>query len=264
MQELFSVQGKKAVVTGGTRGLGYMIAEGLLKAGAEVFISSRKADSCDEAAQELGRLGTVHAFARDLSQESECRLLVDQIGEHTDAIDILVNNAGVTWGAPLEEYPESGWDRVMDLNVKGVFNMTRFLRPMLDKAAAEGDPSRVINISSIDATMVPLFPSFAYSASKAAVNHLTVHLAAELAPRILVNAIAPGPFHTDMMDAVMQKRGDEIRGMTRVGRTGSAEDIAGAVIYLASRAANFVTGAVLPVDGGLSTTGPTQAAGVAH
>jgi len=255
MQELFSVQGKKAVVTGGTRGIGYMIAEGLLRAGAEVFISSRKADSCASATQELGKLGAVHAFARDLSQESECRLLVDQISELTDTIDILVNNAGVTWGAPLETYPESGWDRVMDLNVKGVFNMTRFLRPMLDRASSEGDPSRVINISSIDATMVPLFPAFAYSASKAAVNHLTVHLAAELAPKILVNAIAPGPFHTDMMNAAMNEHGDAIRGMTRVGRTGSADDITGAVIYLASRASTFVTGAVIPVDGGMSTTG---------
>ena len=255
MQELFSVEGKKAVVTGGTRGIGYMIAEGLLKAGAEVFISSRKADSCDEAARELGKIGPVHAFARDLSQESECRLLVEEIGEHTDTIDILVNNAGATWGAPLEEYPESGWDRVMDLNVKGVFNMTRFLRPMLDKAATPDHPARVINISSIDATMVPLFPAFAYSASKAAVNQLTVHLAAELSPKILVNAIAPGPFHTKMMDAILTEHGEEIRAMTRVGRTGEPDDIAGTVIYLASRAANFVTGAVLPVDGGLSTTG---------
>lgn len=258
MQELFSVAGKKAVVTGGTRGIGYMIAEGLLKAGAEVFISSRKADSCDEATRELGKLGRVQAFARDLSQEAECRLLVEQVAEHTDAVDILVNNAGATWGAPLEDYPESGWDRVMDLNVKGVFNMTRFLRPMLDKAATPGDPARVINISSIDATMVPLFPSFAYSASKAAVNHLTVHLAAELAPTILVNAIAPGPFPTKMMNAILDEHGDEIRAMTRLGRTGEPDDIAGAVIYLASRAANFVTGAVLPVDGGLSTTGAAR------
>ena len=258
MQELFSVAGKKAVVTGGTRGIGYMIAEGLLKAGAEVFISARKADSCDEATRELGKLGRVQAFARDLSQEAECRLLVEQVAEHTDAVDILVNNAGATWGAPLEDYPESGWDRVMDLNVKGVFNMTRFLRPMLDKAATPGDPARVINISSIDATMVPLFPSFAYSASKAAVNHLTVHLAAELAPTILVNAIAPGPFPTKMMNAILDEHGDEIRAMTRLGRTGEPDDIAGAVIYLASRAANFVTGAVLPVDGGLSTTGAAR------
>lgn len=255
MQELFSVKGKKAVVTGGTRGIGYMIAEGLLKAGAEVYISSRKADSCEEAARDLGKLGTVHAFARDLSQESECRLLVEQIAEHTDTVDILVNNAGVTWGAPLEDYPDSGWDRVMDLNVKGVFNMTRFLRPMLDKAAMPDHPARVINISSIDATMVPLFPAFAYGASKAAVNQLTVHLAAELAPNILVNAIAPGPFPTKMMNAILDEQGDEIRAMTRVGRTGEPDDIAGAVIFLASRAANYVTGAVLPVDGGLSTTG---------
>ena len=247
--------GKSVIVTGGTGGIGLMIAEGLLRAGAEVFISSRKADSCERAVQELCALGPVHAFPRDLSQESECRLLVEQIAEHTDTVDILVNNAGATWGAPLEEYPESGWDRVMDLNVKGVFNMTRFLRPMLDRAAVPGDPSRVINISSIDGTMVPLFPSFAYSASKAAVNHLTVHLAAELAPSILVNAIAPGPFPTKMMNAILDEHGEEIRGMTRLGRTGEPDDISGAVIFLASRAATYVTGAVLPVDGGLSTTG---------
>jgi NAD(P)-dependent dehydrogenase (short-subunit alcohol dehydrogenase family) len=258
MPELFSVQGKKAVVTGGTRGIGYMITEGLLKAGAEVFISSRNADACQEAARELGTFGTVHAFARDLSQESECRLLVEHIAEHTAAVDILVNNAGATWGAPLEDYPETGWDRVMDLNVKGLFNVTRLLRPMLDKAASPDDPARVINISSIDATIVPLFQNFAYSASKAAVNHLTAHLAAELAPTILVNAIAPGPFPTKMTAGILRDHGDELRGMTRVGRLGRPEDIVGAVIYLASRAANFVTGAVLPVDGGISTTGPAR------
>jgi len=258
MQELFSVQGKKALVTGGSRGIGYMIAEGLLQAGVEVFISSRKADACEEAARELGRFGTVQAFARDLSQESECRSLVAQVAEHTDAIDILVNNAGATWGAPLEEYPESGWDRVMDLNVKGLFNMTRFLRPMLDKAATPEDPARVINVSSMDATVVPLFGNFAYSASKAAVNQLTAHLAAELAPTILVNAVAPGPFPTKMTAGILRDHGDQLRGMTRVGRLGRPEDIAGAVIYLASRASNYVTGAVIPVDGGISTTGPAR------
>jgi NAD(P)-dependent dehydrogenase (short-subunit alcohol dehydrogenase family) len=255
MQELFSVRGKRAIVTGGTRGIGYMIAEGLLAAGAEVFISSRKADACDEAARELGKLGAVRAFARDLSQESECRLLVEDVAEHTDSIDILVNNAGASWGAPLEDYPESGWDRVMDLNVKGLFNMTRFARPLLEKAATECDPSRVINISSIDGIIVPSFDNFAYSASKAAVNHLTTHLAAELAPTILVNAIAPGPFPSKMMEATLRERGDEFRGMTRMGRVGTPEDIAGAVIYLASRASTYVTGAVIPVDGGISTTG---------
>jgi len=255
MQELFSVRGKKAIVTGGTRGIGYMIAEGLLAAGAEVFISSRKADACEEAARELGKLGPVHAFARDLSQEDECRLLVDDVAAHTDSIDILVNNAGASWGAPLEDYPESGWDRVMDLNVKGLFNMTRFARPLLEKAASAGDPARVINIGSIDGILVPAFDNYAYSASKAAVHHLTTHLAADLAPTILVNAIAPGPFPSKMMEASLRERGDEFRAMTRVDRIGEPQDIAGAVIYLASRASTFVTGAVIPVDGGISTTG---------
>lgn len=255
MQELFSVRGKKAIVTGGTRGIGYMIAEGLLAAGAEVFISSRKADACDEAARELGKLGTVHAFARDLSQEGECRLLIEDVSAHTDSIDILVNNAGVSWGAPLEDYPESGWNKVMDLNVKGLFNMTRFARPLLEAASTEGDPARVINISSIDGLVVPVFNNFAYSASKAAVNHLTTHLAAELAPSILVNAIAPGPFPSKMMEATLREHEDEFRGMSRVGRLGTPEDIAGAVIYLSSRASTFVTGAVIPVDGGIATTG---------
>jgi NAD(P)-dependent dehydrogenase (short-subunit alcohol dehydrogenase family) len=258
MQELFSVRGKKAIVTGGTRGIGYMIAEGLLNAGAEVFISSRKADACEQAAQSLGKLGKVHAFARDLSQESECRLLVDDVEKISDSIDILVNNAGASWGAPIAEYPESGWDRVMDLNVKGLFNVTRFALPLLEKASTAEDPARVINIGSIDGVIVPMFNNYAYSASKAAVHHLTTHLAAELAPTILVNAIAPGPFPTKMMEATLRDQGDEVRGMTRVGRVGTPEDIAAAVIYLSSRATTFMTGALIPVDGGISTTGPAH------
>jgi NAD(P)-dependent dehydrogenase (short-subunit alcohol dehydrogenase family) len=258
MQELFSVRGKKAIVTGGTRGIGYMIAQGLLEAGAEVFITSRKADACEQAAQELGKFGTVHAFARDLSQESECRLFVEDVEKQTDSIDILVNNAGASWGAPIADYPESGWDRVMDLNVKGVFNVTRFALPLLEKASTTDDPARVINIGSIDGIIVPMFNNYAYSASKAAVHHLTTHLAAELAPTILVNAIAPGPFPSKMMEASLRDHGDEIRGMTRVGRVGTPEDIAAAVIYLSSRATTYMTGAVIPVDGGISTTGPAH------
>jgi NAD(P)-dependent dehydrogenase (short-subunit alcohol dehydrogenase family) len=258
MQELFAVRGKKAIVTGGTRGIGYMIAEGLLNAGAEVFISSRKADACEQASQSLGKLGKVHAFARDLSQESECRLLVEDVEKISDSIDILVNNAGASWGAPMEEYPESGWDRVMDLNVKGLFNVTRFALPLLEKASTSEDPARVINIGSIDGVIVPMFNNYAYSASKAAVHHLTTHLAAELAPTILVNAIAPGPFPTKMMEATLRDQGDEVRGMTRVGRVGTPEDITAAVIYLSSRATTFMTGALIPVDGGISTTGPAN------
>ncbi|HEX4558038.1 MAG TPA: SDR family oxidoreductase [Mycobacterium sp.] len=258
MQELFSVRGKKAIVTGGTRGIGYMIAQGLLEAGAEVFITSRKADACEQAAAELGKLGTVHAFARDLSQESECRLFVEDVEKQTDSIDILVNNAGASWGAPIADYPESGWDRVMNLNVKGVFNVTRFALPLLEKASTDDDPARVVNIGSIDGIIVPIFNNYAYSASKAAVHHLTTHLAAELAPKILVNAIAPGPFPSKMMEATLRDHGDEVRAMTRVGRVGTPEDIAAAVIYLSSRATTYMTGAVIPVDGGISTTGPAH------
>jgi NAD(P)-dependent dehydrogenase (short-subunit alcohol dehydrogenase family) len=258
MQELFSVRGKKAIVTGGTRGIGYMIAQGLLEAGAEVFITSRKADACEQAAAELGKLGTVHAFARDLSKESECRLFVEDVEKLTDSIDILVNNAGASWGAPIADYPESGWDRVMDLNVKGLFNVTRFALPLLEKASTAEDPARVINIGSIDGIIVPIFNNYAYSASKAAVHHLTTHLAAELAPKILVNAIAPGPFPSKMMEASLRDHGDEVRAMTRVGRVGTPEDIAAAVIYLSSRATTYMTGAVIPVDGGISTTGPAS------
>ncbi len=258
MAELFSVRGKKAIVTGGTRGIGYMIAQGLLEAGAEVFITSRKADACEQAAQELGKLGTVHAFSRDLSKESECRLFVEDVEKQTDSIHILVNNAGASWGAPIADYPESGWDRVMDLNVKGVFNVTRFALPLLEKASTAEDPARVINIGSIDGLIVPIFNNYAYSASKAAVHHLTTHLAAELAPTILVNAIAPGPFPSKMMEATLRDHGDEVRAMTRVGRVGTPEDIAAAVIYLSSRATTYMTGAVIPVDGGISTTGPAH------
>ena len=235
-----------------------MIAAGLLQAGAEVFISARKADTCEEAARELQKFGTVHAFARDLSQESECRALVEQVAEHTDAIDILVNNAGATWGAPLEEYPESGWDRVMDLNVKGLFNMTRFLRPMLEAAAGPDNPARVINISSIDATIVPLFSEL---------RVLRVEGSGQpphRAPCGGARSDDPGQRHRARSvpheddGGHMRDHGEQIRGMTRVGRLGRPEDIVGAVIYLASRAGNFVTGAVIPVDGGISTTGPAR------
>ena len=259
MEDLFSVRGKKALVTGGTRGIGYMIAQGLLEAGAEVYITSRKADACEQAVAELSKLGTVHGFARDLSQQSEAEALIADVSQHTDSLDILVNNAGASWGAPIAEYPESGWDRVMDLNVKGVFNVTRFALPLLEKASTPDDPARVVNIGSIDGIIVPIFPNFAYSASKAAVHQLTTHLAAELAPRVLVNAIAPGPFPSKMMEATLRDHGDEVVAMTRVGRVGTPEDIAGAVIFLTSRASTYMTGAIIPVDGGISTTGPAAA-----
>jgi NAD(P)-dependent dehydrogenase (short-subunit alcohol dehydrogenase family) len=253
--ELFSVEGKIFLVTGGTRGIGYMIAEGLLRAGARVIVSGRKRAACTEAESILGVLGDVQAIPCDLSEESECSRLITEITSRVGTLDVVVNNAGVSWGAPLAEYPDGGWDRVMDLNVKGLFNVSRFARALLEKDAAPDNPSRIINISSTDGIVVPRFENYAYSASKAAVNHLTAHLAAELAPLVLVNAIAPGPFPSRMM-AALGERADVFPGMTRVGRMGRLEDIAGAVIYLSSRAATYTTGAVLTVDGGLSTTGP--------
>jgi NAD(P)-dependent dehydrogenase (short-subunit alcohol dehydrogenase family) len=256
---LFDISGKTALITGGTRGIGYMIAEGFLKAGAEVIISSRKADACAEAEASLKEFGPVTAISADLSKVEECRRLISEVGERWPALDVLVNNAGASWGAPLADFPESGWDRVMDINAKGPFFLTQAAVPLLRAASKEGDPARVINVGSVDGIVTPIFESYSYSASKAAINHLTRHLAKVLAPEILVNGIAPGPFATKMMEHPLETWGDEIRNLTTVGRLGAAEDIAGAAIFLASRASNYVVGGMLTVDGGLSTAGSVRA-----
>lgn len=256
---LFDVRGKKVLVTGGSRGIGYMIAEGFLKAGAEVVISSRKAEACTAAEAALKEFGTVSAIPADLSTVEECRRLVDELGERYDSLDVLVNNAGASWGAPLTEFPESGWDRVMDTNVKGPFFLVQAALPLLQAASKPGDPARIINIGSVDGIVTPIFESYSYSASKAAINHLTRHLAKVLAPTVLVNAIAPGPFATKMLEHSLAAQGDLIRGLTSVDRLGTPDDIAGAAIFLASRASNYVVGALLPVDGGLSTAGSIRA-----
>jgi NAD(P)-dependent dehydrogenase (short-subunit alcohol dehydrogenase family) len=173
MQDLFSVSGKVVLVTGGSRGIGRMIAEGFVRNGARVYISARKAEACDATAAELSKLGTCTAIACDLSSESETRRLADEIGEREAALHVLVNNAGANWGAPYEEYPDSAWDKVLAVNVKAVFNLTRALTPKLEAAASDADPARVINIGSIDGLQVPALETFAYSSSKAAVHHLT-------------------------------------------------------------------------------------------
>lgn len=255
---LFSIEGKTALVTGGTRGIGYMIAEGYLRGGARVFISSRKKEACEEAQRTLSAHGDVVAIPADLSSESEAQRLIEDIKVHTDSLDILVNNAGASWGAPLDDYPDKGWDRVMDVNLRGPFHLTRYARPLLEAASTPGSPSRIINIGSIDGLMVPVFDNYAYSASKAGVMHLTRHLAAAMAPSILVNAIAPGPFPSKMMEIPLATRGDEIRSMSRLGRIGEPDDVAALAIFLAARASTFITGAVIPLDGGISTTGPAN------
>jgi NAD(P)-dependent dehydrogenase (short-subunit alcohol dehydrogenase family) len=253
--DLFDLSGKTAVVTGGTRGIGLMIARGLLQAGARVYVSSRKADACAAAEQELSQYGTVSAIPANLSTEAECLRLAAEVGQQEQALHVLVNNAGATWGAPLEEFPAAAWDKVVDLNLKAPFFLTRAFLPLLEAAGTHDDPARVINIGSIDGLRVPQFPTYPYSASKAGLHHMTRVLARELGPRrITVNAVAPGPFESKMMAATLDAFGDAIADAAPLKRIGRPDDMAGVAIYLSSRAGSYVTGAVIPVDGGLGTT----------
>jgi len=256
--DIFSVAGKTALVTGGTSGIGLAMAEGYLRAGVRVYVSSRKADACAAAVRELSPLGEVHAIPADISDEAQCRALVDEIAAREDKLHILINNAGATWGADFDSFPPAAFDKVLTLNVKAPFVLTQLTRPLLDAAAADDDPARVINIGSIDGLAVPRLGTFSYSSSKATLHQLTRHMAHALAPRILVNAIAPGPFQSKMMAATLEAVGDRLAAAAPVKRIGRPEDIAAAAVYLASRAANFITGAVIPLDGGLSTTAGLQ------
>lgn len=252
--DLFSVAGKTAVVTGGSRGIGLMIARGLLEGGAEVVISSRKADQLQAAADELAALGPVTAIPADLSTREGVDTLAAGVRERFDHLDVLVNNAGATWGAPIEEFPDTAWDKVLDINVKGVHQLTVALLGLLREAAGAEDPARVINIGSVDGLRVPLLESYSYSASKAAVHMLTRHLAKRLAgEHITVNAIAPGPFESKMMAFAL---GDPdaraaVESTVPLGRIGRPDDVAGTAIFLASRAGSYLTGAIIPVDGGI-------------
>lgn len=252
--DLFSVSGKTALITGGTSGIGLMMAEGYLRAGVRVYISSRKPAACQAAEAQLSEFGEVHAIPADVSDEEQCRALIAAVGAREEGLHILVNNAGATWGAPFDSFPGAAFDKVLTLNVKAPFVLTQLARPLLEAASTPDDPARVINIGSIDGLTVPRLGTFSYSASKAALHQLTRHLAYELAPTILVNAIAPGPFPSKMMAATLEVAGDRLAAGTPVKRIGRTEDIAAAAVYLASRATNFMTGALLPLDGGLSTT----------
>jgi NAD(P)-dependent dehydrogenase (short-subunit alcohol dehydrogenase family) len=255
MSDLFSISGKTALVTGGSRGIGLMIARGFVEAGARVYISSRKADVCEEVADELSKAGDCFALPADLSSEAECIRLAAELTEREAELNILVNNAGANWAAPLAEFGDAAWDRVLNLNVKGIFHLTRELVPTLSAGSRPGDPARVINIGSIDGLHVPEFETYSYSASKAAVHHMTRTLAKRLAREgITVNAIAPGPFESKMMAATLDAFGDVIRAQCPLGRIGEPEDMAGTAIFLVSRAGAYLTGAVIPVDGGISTT----------
>lgn len=251
IDELFSVAGKVAVVTGGSRGIGRMIATGYVENGIRTYITARKAEACRSTAEELAEFGQCVALPADLSSSEGRVRFVDQIKEREPHLDILVNNAGAAWGAPFEEYPEAGYDKVMNINVKAVFMLTRDLLPLLRKAAGPDSPSRIINIGSIDGLRVSSTDNFAYGASKAAVHFLTRNLAVRLAPKgVTVNAIAPGAFESQMMAYMLDNYRDRIERENPLGRIGHPADMAGLALYLASPAARYMTGQVIAIDGG--------------
>ena len=255
VNSLFSLNGKVALVTGGSQGIGMMIARGLLQAGAKVYICSRKQAACEAAAAELSGYGQCVTLVADVSARAGIDSLAAQLAAREPALHILVNNAGATWGAPLESYPDEAWDRVLGLNVKSVFLLTQALIPMLTRAASPEDPARNINIGSINGLRPPAMENYAYSASKAAVHHLTRVLAQRLARKqITVNAVAPGPFPSKRMNATLQAHGDEYRSQCPLGRLGEPDDMAGISVFLSARASSYLTGQVIAVDGGLSTT----------
>jgi len=254
--DLFSVSGKVAVVTGGSRGIGAMIARGLVQAGCRVYITARKAAACDAKAAELSEFGECISVPLDLAAPGSAGQLVDVIGEREDRLHILVNNAGATWGAPLADYPLDAFDKLFNINVKALFELSVRSLPLLRAAASPQDPARVINIGSIDGLRVPAMETYAYSTTKAGVHMLTRHLAGQLAAEsITVNAIAPGPFDSKMMAFALDDPQTRAAISARVplGRVGEPDDMAGTALFLASRAGRYLTGAVIPVDGGLST-----------
>ena len=258
LDELLGVAGKTVLVTGGGRGIGESIAEGFVKAGAKVYICSRKPDTCAEAAERLSGSGTCIALPvrGDVSSAQGRAAIVEAMGAREDELDVLINNAGALWAAPLADYPESGWDKVFDLNVKGLFFLIRDLVPMLEAAGSHGSPARIINIGSIDGFHIPKHETYAYSSSKAASHQLSIHLADQLAKRhITVNVIAPGMFPSKMMRGTLDRVGEaKVLEKVPLQRLTGPDDMAGTAIYLASKAASYVTGAIVPVDGGTATT----------
>lgn len=258
LEGLFSVAGKTALVTGGATGIGRMIATGLAAGGARVLIASRKGPDCERAAAEINALGLpgkAEGFAGDVATEAGCAALMDEVAARSDRLHILVNNAGVSWGEPLDSFPHAAWAKVMNVNVAGLFHLTRLLLPLLEKAATDADPARIVNLGSVMGTQPIADGAWSYTASKAAVHHLTRTLAHELAPRrITVNAFAPGPFQSRMTAFATgsDEKAARVGAKVPLGRIGAPDDIAGATLYLCSRAGAYVTGAILPIDGGES------------
>ena len=251
MTDLFSLQGRVALVTGGSRGIGRMIAAGFLRQGATVYISARKAEACAAAAAELRALGSCIALPADVSSVVGAQALAREPAAREPQLDILVNNAGAAWAAPFDEFPESGWDKVVDLNLKAPFFLSQALHPLLSRAA-ETRPAKIINIASIDGLSVNPLETYSYAASKAGLIHLTRRMALRLIENnIVVNAIAPGAFASEM-NRQARDHAEQVAARVPAGRIGTEEDMAGAAIYLASRAGDYVVGETLVVDGGVT------------
>lgn len=252
MKNLFSLENRTALVTGGSRGIGKMIARGFLESGARVYISSRKADQCEQTAEELSKYGKCAAIPQDVSTIDGCKALERIYGKSETSLDILVNNAGAAWGADFDEFPESGWDKVMDLNVKSPFFLTQAFHEKLKAAASPRKPGKVIMIASIDGIRINPWETYSYQASKSALIHLTRRMAARLIKdNICVSGIAPGAFASEMNRAARDHE-EMVSKMVPAGRIGADEDMAGAAIFLASRAGDYVVGDTLAVDGGVA------------
>lgn len=256
MKNLFDIKGKVAVITGGSRGIGEMIASGYVQNGAKVYITARKEAPCNATAERLSEYGTCISLPYDLSTLEGVEGFAKEISDREEKLDILVNNAGASWGEPIDVFSEQGWDKVMDINVKGPFFLTQKLLPLLRAAATPEAKARIINIASINGLNPPSLETYSYSTSKAGMVMLTRHLASRLASEnILVNSIAPGPFPSNMMAATLATMGDEIKAANPMGRIGEPEDIAGVALFLASRASAYTTGVCIPCDGGASQLG---------
>lgn len=256
IQDLFGVAGKTVLVTGGSRGIGEAIAEGFVRAGARVYICSRDLSASEEVATRLRNFGSCTALSCNVASAEDRQRLLERYQEFESTLHVLVNNAGAIWNAPFAEYPETGWDKVFDLNVKGTFFLIQKFAPLLAKAASHEDPARVINIGSIDAVRIAKHDTYAYAASKAAIHHMSRKIAAELAPKsITVNVIAPGLFPSRLLTSEVRRFGEaKLVEDIPLSRLVSEADMAGAAIYLASKAGAFLTGTVTTVDGGMSTT----------
>ena len=261
MDSLFSLEGRVALITGGSRGIGRMIAEGFLRHGARVYISARKAEACDAAAEELSAIGPCVSLPGDVSTVEGANRLAADVAEREPALHILVNNAGAAWGAPYDEFPEHGWDKVVDLNMKAPFFLTQALHPQLKAAGSADRPAKVINVASIDGIAVNPLETYSYAASKAGLIHLTKRMSLRLVQdHIVVTAIAPGAFASEMNRAA-RDHGDEVSKRIPAQRIGTTEDMAGTAIFLASRAGDYVVGATIVVDGGVSLSPASRPAG---